>query len=59
MISDMIKKEGWTGLDALRILSSKFKGEERHQQVAYVNKLLKEEERYDSDNRDTPFQKDY
>jgi hypothetical protein len=59
MISDMIKKEGWTELDALCILRSKFKREKRHQQVAYVNRLLKAEERYDSDNLDTPFQRGY
>jgi len=38
------EKGRWTRLDVLRILRSKFKGEGRHQQIAYVNKLLKEEE---------------
>jgi hypothetical protein len=41
MINDMIKKEGLTRSDTLRILRSKFESEERHQEVAYVNNLLK------------------
>jgi hypothetical protein len=43
MINDMIKKEGLTRSDTLRILRSKFESEERHQEVAYVNNLLKKE----------------
>jgi hypothetical protein len=62
MISDVMKKEGWTRSNALRILRSKFESEERHQEVSYVDRLLKEEQVYNSNNSDrsdTHLQKDY
>jgi hypothetical protein len=60
MINDMIKKEGLTRSDTLRILRSKFESEERHQEVAYVNNLLKKEENNKNNkNGNTSFQKDY
>jgi hypothetical protein len=62
MINDMMKKEGWPRSQVLRTLKSKFESEERNQEVAYVNKLLKKE-KYGNDNvnndNDTYFQKDY
>jgi hypothetical protein len=60
MINDMIKKEGLRRSDTLRILRSKFESEERHQEVAYVNNLLKKEENNKNNkNGNTSFQKDY
>jgi hypothetical protein len=65
MIDGMMKKEGWTRSHALAILRSKFESEERHQEVAYVNNLLKREETEehtndkDNNNSNTDFQKDY
>jgi hypothetical protein len=60
MINDMIKKEGLTRSDTLRILRSKFESEERNQEVAYVNNLLKKEENNKNNkNGNTSFQKDY
>jgi hypothetical protein len=60
MINDMIKKEGLTRSHTLRILRSKFESEERYQEVAYVNNLLKEEENNkDNKNGNNSFQKDY
>jgi hypothetical protein len=62
MLEDMMKKEGWTRSYALAVLRSKFDSEERHQEVEYVNKLLKREgmeERTSDDNSNTHFQKDY
>ena len=43
MLNDMMKKEGWTRPYALSILRSKFESEERHQEVAYVDDLIKNE----------------
>jgi hypothetical protein len=58
----MMKKEGWPRSQVLRTLKSKFESEERNQEVAYVNKLLKKEQ-YGNDNvnndNNTYFQKDY
>jgi hypothetical protein len=60
-----MKKEGWTRSHALSILRSKFESEERHQEVVYVNNLLKREETEehtndkDKNNSNTDFQKDY
>jgi hypothetical protein len=66
MIDEMMKKEGWTRSHALYILRSKFESEERHQEVAYVNNLLKREEteehtndKDNNNNINTDFQKDY
>ncbi|MFL6318724.1 MAG: hypothetical protein ACJ71K_04895 [Nitrososphaeraceae archaeon] len=65
MIDEMMKKEGWTRSHALSILRSKFESEERHQEVVYVNNLLKREETEehtndkDKNNSNTDFQKDY
>jgi uncharacterized protein YdaT len=65
MIDEMMKKEGWTRSHALSILRSKFESEERHQEVVYVNNLLKREETEehtndkDKNNGNTDFQKDY
>ncbi|MFL6322981.1 MAG: hypothetical protein ACJ708_02980 [Nitrososphaeraceae archaeon] len=65
MIDEMMKKEGWTRSRALSILRSKFESEERHQEVVYVNNLLKREETEehtndkDKNNSNTDFQKDY
>jgi hypothetical protein len=58
MINDMMKKEGWTRSYALSVLRSKFESEERYQEVAYVNNLIKEEDNKNSDNTGQ-FQKDY
>ena len=43
MVNDMMKKEGWTRSYALSVLRSKFETEERYQEVAYVNDLIKKE----------------
>ncbi|HET7389940.1 MAG TPA: hypothetical protein VFJ51_03875 [Nitrososphaeraceae archaeon] len=43
MLNDMINKEGWTRSYALSVLRSKFESEERHQEVAYVDDLIKNE----------------
>ena len=65
MIDEMMKQEGWTRSHALSILRSKFESEERHQEVVYVNNLLKREETEehtndkDKNNSNTDFQKDY
>jgi hypothetical protein len=58
MINDMMKKEGWTRSHTLSVLRSKFESEERYQEVAYVNNLIKEEDNKNSDNT-SQFQKDY
>jgi hypothetical protein len=58
MINDMMKKEGWTRSYTLSVLRSKFESEERYQEVAYVNNLIKEEDNKNSDNT-SQFQKDY
>jgi len=58
MINDMMKKEGWTSSYTLSVLRSKFESEERYQEVAYVNNLIKEEDNKNSDNT-SQFQKDY
>jgi hypothetical protein len=42
-LNDMMKKEGWTRSYALSVLRSKFESEERHQEVAYVDDLIKNE----------------
>lgn len=44
MVNDMMQKEGWTRSYALSVLRSKFESEERQQEVAYVNDLIKKEE---------------
>lgn len=62
MISDMIKKEGWPRSQVLRTLKSKFESEERNQESAYIDKLLKNEVYSDDDADDDNhihFQKDY
>jgi hypothetical protein len=41
---DMTKKEGWTRSYALSVLRSKFESEERHQELAYVDDLIKNED---------------
>ena len=43
MVTDMIQKEGWTRSNALSILRSKFESEERHQEVSYVDDLIRRE----------------
>jgi hypothetical protein len=58
MINDMMKKECWTRSYTLSVLRSKFESEERYQEVAYVNNLIKEEDNKNSDNT-SQFQKDY
>jgi hypothetical protein len=57
MINDMMQKEGLPRSQVLRTLRSKFESEERNQEIAYVNKLLKKEEY--SNGNDAQFQKDY
>jgi hypothetical protein len=42
-VNDMVKKEGWTRSYALSVIRSKFESEERYQEVAYVNDLIKKE----------------
>jgi hypothetical protein len=39
----MMKKEGWTRSYVLPVLRSKFESEERHQEVAYVDDLIRKE----------------
>jgi hypothetical protein len=62
MINDLMKREGWTKSHTLSILRSKFESEERHQEVEYVNKLIKKEEE-EEENRgkkhNIEFQEDY
>jgi hypothetical protein len=43
MLNDMMQKEGWTRSYALSVLRSKFEGEERLQEVEYVNDLIQKE----------------
>ena len=43
LVNDMIQKEGWTRSYALSVLRSKFESEERHQEVEYVNDLIRKE----------------
>jgi hypothetical protein len=43
MVNDMVKKEGCTRSYALSVLRSKFESEERYQEVAYVNDLVRKE----------------
>ena len=43
MVNDMVKKEGWTRSYALSVVRSKFESEERYQEVAYVNDLVRKE----------------
>jgi hypothetical protein len=43
MVNDMMQKEGWTRSYALSVLRSKFQSEERHQEVSYVDDLIKKE----------------
>src|SRR5919197_1740362 len=43
MVNDMMQKEGWTRSYALSVLRSKFESEERHQEVSYVDDLIKKE----------------
>ena len=57
MINDMMKKEGSTRSYTFSVLRSKFESEERYQEVAYVNNLIKEDNK-NSDNT-SQFQKDY
>ena len=63
MINDMIKKEGWPRSQVLCTLRSKFESEERNQEIAYINKLLKNEVYNNDDDIDndtyTHYQKDY
>jgi hypothetical protein len=42
-VNDMMKKEGWTRSYALSVLRSKFESEERYQEVAYVNDVMRKE----------------
>ena len=42
-VNDMMQKEGWTRSYALSVLRSKFETEERHQEVEYVNDLIRKE----------------
>ena len=62
MINDLMKREGWTKSHTLSILRSKFESEERHQEVEYVNKLIKKEEEEGEnrkENNNIEFQEDY
>ncbi|HEY6885336.1 MAG TPA: hypothetical protein VI278_14980 [Nitrososphaeraceae archaeon] len=43
MLDDMMRKEGWKRSYALSVLRSKFESEERYQEVAYVDNLIKNE----------------
>src|SRR5919197_555800 len=43
LVNDMIQKEGWTRSYTLSVLRSKFESEERHQEVEYVNDLIRKE----------------
>ena len=43
MVNDMMQKEGWTRSYALSVLRSKFESEERHQEVEYVDDLIRKE----------------
>jgi hypothetical protein len=65
MLSDLMRKEGWTRSYTLSILRSKFESEERYQEVEYVNSLMKKEEQDMEEEEegkkisDSQFQKDY
>jgi hypothetical protein len=43
MVNDMMKKEGWTRSYAFSVLRSKFETEERYQEVAYIDDLIRKE----------------
>jgi hypothetical protein len=64
MLSDLMKKEGWTRSYTLSVLRSKFESEERYQEVEYVNSLMNKEEQDEEAEQgkemsDSQFQKDY
>jgi hypothetical protein len=67
MINGIMKKEEWTRSHALHFFCSKFESEEPHQEVAYIDNLLKKEQKEkhndddDNDYNDSNihFQKDY
>lgn len=62
MINDLMKRERWTKSHTLSVLRSKFKSEERYQEVEYVDKLIKkekEEEENRKKNNNIQFQEDY
>ena len=64
MLSDLMRKEGWTRFYTLSVLRSKFESEERYQEVEYVNSLMKKEEEDMEEEEgkkisDSQFQKDY
>ena len=64
MLSDLMRKEGWTRSYTLSVLRSKFESEERYQEVEYVNSLMKKEEQDMKEEEgkkisDSQFQKDY
>ena len=64
MLSDLMRKEGWTRSYTLSVLRSKFESEERYQEVEYVNSLMKKEEQDMEEEEgkkisDSQFQKDY
>jgi hypothetical protein len=64
MLSDLMRKEGWTRSYTLSVLRSKFKSEERYQEVEYVNSLMNKENQDMEEEQgkkisDSQFQKDY
>jgi hypothetical protein len=64
MLSDLMRKEGWTRSYTLSVLRSKFESEERYQEVEYVNNLMNKEDQdreaqQGKKSNDSQFQKDY
>jgi hypothetical protein len=63
MVSDLMRKEGWTRSYTLSVLRSKFESEERHQEVEYVKGLInKDQDREEEQGKkisDTQIQNDY
>jgi len=43
ILNDMMQKEGWARSYALSVLRSKLESEERHQEVSYVDDLIRKE----------------
>jgi hypothetical protein len=43
IVNDMMQKVGWTRSHALSVLRSRFESEERHQEVSYVDDLIRRE----------------
>jgi hypothetical protein len=56
MVNDMMKTEGWTRSYALSVLRSKFESEERHQEVSYVDVLIRKEDEEHEKEKEPEFE---